>query len=132
MRRARASVASIAMMGCVASVLAAEPPASDAETWPDRGPEWADAAPKPSFKGDPGGYPIYAQMFNLEGSATIGFAIDKHGRMKHFLVLASAPSGVFEAACLDYVRTFVYAPQMKSGSPSVRKWSYTCRYKLGP
>ena len=130
MRRLRAYAVATALAACTAMAGAAEPPSNDVETWRDKGSEWDEPAPKPGYKGDPGRYPIYAQIFGLEGSATVGFVIDKHGRMKHILVLASAPAGVFEAACLDYVRTFRYGAQLKSGIPTVRKWSYTCRYKL--
>ncbi|BCW87246.1 hypothetical protein sos41_03750 [Alphaproteobacteria bacterium SO-S41] len=122
--------------GCVLAlatgIAAAEAPTtSDAEAWPDRGSGWAEPMPKPMHKGDPGSYPLYAQTFGSEGSATIGFIIDKEGEKKAMLVLASSPSGVFEAACLDYVNSFIYAPQVKDGSLASRKWSYTCRFKLG-
>ena len=101
--------------------------------FPERGPEWSDPAPQPVTRAEPGGYPVYAQIMGIEGSATVGFTIDGTGKIRLPVLLASAPQGVFDYACLTFVGSFVYAPQRRSDMGGVhdRRWSFTCRYKFG-
>jgi outer membrane biosynthesis protein TonB len=102
------------------------------DTFPDRDPAWNEPEPKPTERGNPGAYPLYAQLFGLEGFTTIGFVIERDGSQSGHTLLRSQPAGIFEASCLDYLATFKYAPQSQGTRVKERRWSYTCRYKLGP
>ncbi len=100
--------------------------------FPQKGDGWADPLPKPISHADMGGYPVFAELLEISGSATIIFLIDAEGNVQRPLIQSSQPAGIFESACLDFVRSFKYAPQTRAGSygPVTRRWSYTCRFAL--
>lgn len=93
---------------------------------------WQEPSPTPVSIADPGPYPVYAGLYGIEGWAKIGFQIGPKGEVWGFLILASSPAGVFEANCLDLVKTLRYRPQFRSDKsyPMSRSWSYTCKYQL--
>lgn len=122
-----------AALALTATALAAGPGKRiSPEDFPQRGDEWRDPAPQPQQKAPPGAYPAYAQLMGIEGTTTIGFTIDGTGIPRLLILLASSPRGVFDNACLNHVRSFIYAPQTRTdiGGAHDRRWSFTCRYKF--
>jgi outer membrane biosynthesis protein TonB len=93
------------LIGASFGLSQAAEPASDLPgkntAWPEQGAEWEQPVPQLTEKGAPGDYPIYAQTFGLEGSATVGFIIDRSGRLGTFLLLGSAPAGVCLSAAKE-------------------------------
>lgn len=127
-RRGRATIA----LAILAAAGLAASAAGAAEQERIRRWHWRDPSPKPITPVDPAPYPLYAQLFGIEGWTKVGFQIDSNGEVWGFLIHASAPAGVFEAACLDVVKTLRYEPQYRSDKtyPVSRSWTYTCNYKF--
>ncbi len=125
------SFAAIVVSGfCCAPVLADTRVIPD--DFPQKGEDWAEPSPKPTSRGPVASYPLVAETLKITGSTTVIFWIDRKGNVTRPLISSSAPSGFFEASCLDYVRTFKYAPQheVDDDDAKTRRWSYTCHFKL--
>ena len=102
------------------------------DEFPQKGEEWAEPSPKTVSRGPVGAYPVFAELMGLTGSTTVIFWINPKGDVTRPLIHSSEPAGIFEASCLDYIRTFKYAPQVRADSttPRTRRWSYKCNFKL--
>lgn len=126
------------ILSLAASLIAARAPAVHAEEriFPDRFPQkgevWAEPSPMPVSLTKIDGYPAFAELLEISGEATIAFWIDANGNVTRPFVQSSQPAGIFESTCLDFVRSFKYAPQRQTDddAPRTRRWSYTCRFVL--
>ena len=62
-------------------------------------------------------YPPLAIRRGLEGRVLIAFTIEKDGSVQDARVVASEPNGIFDAAALEAVRQWRYAPKIVEGEP---------------
>jgi TonB family protein len=69
----------------------------------------------------PAKYPKVAEMANVEGTVVIEAVIDEHGRVTKPRVLKSIP--LLDAAALEAVRQWEFAPAQRDGVPVTAKLS---------
>lgn len=102
------------------------------DKFPQKGEVWADPSPKPLRLTKIGAYPVFAELLEISGEATIAYWIDTGGNVTRPFIQAAQPAGIFESTCLQFVRSFKYAAQTYAGEETARtrRWSYTCRFAL--
>ena len=62
-------------------------------------------------------YPSESRDENVEGSVLITYDIDEEGEVSNIRVVSSTPTGVFDDAAVNFVRTWRFQPQKRSGEP---------------
>lgn len=62
-------------------------------------------------------YPTELRDANVEGSVLVAYTIDEDGEVRNIRVLSSTPADVFDEAAIDFVRTWRFQPQKRSGVP---------------
>lgn len=82
-----------------------------------------DTIPVPRFKSAPR-YPYRAKRMGREGTVKIRFLVDKAGHVSNIKIVEANPPGFFEAAVLDAVSTWKYAPGELMGR-KVKTWVTT-------
>ncbi|MCY4095246.1 MAG: energy transducer TonB [Gammaproteobacteria bacterium] len=64
-------------------------------------------------------YPPESRDANVEGSVLVAYTVNEDGEVSNVRVLSSTPEGVFDEAAIDFVRTWLFQPQKRSGVPEV-------------
>ncbi len=125
-------ILAVLFAACLTAMQSASHAAVIPKEFPQKDDSWVEPAPAIVSRGQIGDYPLFASMLQLEGYVTVIFWIDTKGAVKRPLLSEAQPAGLFEASCLDYVRTFKFKPQLRKEDedPTTRRWSYTCRYVL--
>ncbi|MCY3857410.1 MAG: energy transducer TonB [Gammaproteobacteria bacterium] len=62
-------------------------------------------------------YPPDSRDANVEGSVLVAYTVNEDGEVSNVRVLSSTPTGVFDEAAIDFVRTWLFQPQKRSGVP---------------
>ena len=62
-------------------------------------------------------YPPESREAKVEGSVLVAYDVSEDGRVSNIRVLSSSPDGVFDGAAIDFVRTWRFQPQKRSGIP---------------
>ena len=62
-------------------------------------------------------YPPESRDANVEGSVLVAYNVDEDGDVSDIRILSSTPVGVFDEAAIDFVRTWRFQPQKRSGVP---------------
>lgn len=62
-------------------------------------------------------YPESAQLANAEGSVEVAFTVLRTGDVGWVRILKAEPSGFFEQAALEGVRSWRFSPAMRAGTP---------------
>lgn len=62
-------------------------------------------------------YPPESREASVEGSVLVAYDVNEAGEVSNIRVLSSTPTGVFDAAAIDFVRTWRFQPQKRSGVP---------------
>ena len=66
-------------------------------------------------------YPEKAKKARITGTVTVRYDIQVDGTVTNVSVVTAEPPGVFDSAAVRYVRTWVYIPARKDGTPQVTK-----------
>lgn len=62
-------------------------------------------------------YPSESREAKVEGSVLLAYDVNVEGKVSNIRVLSSSPAGVFDEAAIDFVRTWRFQPQKRSGLP---------------
>jgi len=77
-------------------------------------------------------YPADARAKGIEGYVVVGYDVTSAGRVSNARVLRAEPAGVFDAAAIGAVRTWVFNPPLIDGEPQpVLGRESTVTFKLG-
>ena len=77
-------------------------------------------------------YPPAAQADGIEGRVVVRYDVTAQGRVRNAVVVDSQPPGVFEAAALAAVRSWIFKPRLSRGEavPALGRVSEV-RFQLG-
>lgn len=64
-------------------------------------------------------YPEEAKKARITGTVTVRYDIQVDGTVTNVSVVSAEPPGVFDSEAVRYVRTWVYLPARKDGTPQV-------------
>lgn len=64
-------------------------------------------------------YPEEAKKAGITGKVTVRYDIQVDGTVTNVAVVAAEPPGIFDSEAVRYVRTWVYIPASKDGTPQV-------------
>lgn len=62
-------------------------------------------------------YPSESREAKVEGSVLVSYDVNEEGLVSDVRVLSSSPTGVFDQAAIEFVRTWRFQPQKRSGIP---------------
>lgn len=62
-------------------------------------------------------YPSESREAKVEGSVLVSYDVNEEGLVSNIRVLSSSPTGVFDEAAIQFVRTWRFQPQKRSGIP---------------
>ena len=62
-------------------------------------------------------YPPDSRDAKVEGSVLVTYDVSEDGEVSNIRVLSSSPVGVFDQAAIDFVRTWRFQPQKRTGVP---------------
>lgn len=60
-------------------------------------------------------YPPEPHDAKVEGSVLVQYDVDEEGLVSNIRVISSSPTGVFDKAAVEFVRTWRFQPQKRSG-----------------
>jgi serine/threonine-protein kinase len=88
----------------------------------------ATVTPPQRIKGEAAKYPEMAQRFRFLGKVIVDFVVDEKGRPQDLKVVESA-GDVLDAAVLEAIRGWEFAPARKNGVPVKVKWQWTQEFR---
>lgn len=62
-------------------------------------------------------YPPESRDAKVEGSVLVAYDVSEGGKVSNIRVLSSSPEGVFDQSAINFVRTWRFQPQKRSGVP---------------
>ncbi len=92
----------------------------------------ASNRPLQLISGDGPRYPVAARADAVEGFVVVRYNVTRQGRVSNAEVVHAEPEGVFDAAALTAIRSWVFNPSLVDGAPQpeVGRES-TVTFKLG-
>jgi len=67
------------------------------------------------LRGDTLAFPAAARAAGIEGVVRVRYDVDVEGRVRSAVIVSAEPSGVFEAAALQAVRSWRFRPGRRAG-----------------
>ncbi len=88
----------------------------------------ATVTPPHRIKGEAAGYPKAAERFHYLGKVSVEFLVDEKGRPQDLHVVESAGE-VLNAAVLEAIRGWEFAPARKNGVPVKVRWQWAQEFR---
>jgi serine/threonine-protein kinase len=88
----------------------------------------ATVTPPHRIKGEAAGYPKAAERFHYLGKVSVEFVVDEKGRPQDLHVVESAGE-VLNAAVLEAIRSWEFAPARKNGVPVKVRWQWAQEFR---
>ena len=60
-------------------------------------------------------YPSESREAKVEGSVLVVYNVNEEGLVSNIRVVSSSPAGVFDQAAIEFIRTWRFQPQKRSG-----------------